>query len=284
MDKLIDAVNYLNINMDNMGAEFPEPAQDYQEFGQETDQENYGIDTMSLAEKVEAEKTKLPLSALPVIPLEIVNYYCKTFFDDEDFVYIRFELPVVIQELVIASGYYDIIDYMVNDEFYNSTNDNLSADAIMTNEYLTNLFDIVIQYNMTLDAEQTPPADFWPTWFISNVLSICDILQKYNFNMYDSFNNDIPDYYKEIYHGLQIIISMIATICEYYKDKLIISPANFNSRHTEKFMRLVNNLCIIMIHNKFKWVYYYNSLGNEPEPFTNKEEEPNWLIKPESPD
>jgi hypothetical protein len=198
----------------------------------------------------------LPVEQFPVLPLEVVNYYCRTHFDDEDFVYVQFELPQAIQSIIASSGCSDIILYL-RQTLATMVNGDVEYErhVIDTHERIIGLYDKVLDYNMTIEAEMEPDADLWPNTYLDEVSNVCStIVTGYNLDMNAPLYKNTAPYYREIYYGLGLIISQLCMICDYYYNKQGISnPINFSKHHRERFMRLVNNLCIIMIHNNFMW-------------------------------
>lgn len=199
----------------------------------------------------------LPIEQFPVLPLEVVNYYCRTHFDDEDFVYVQFELPQAIQNIIATSGCPDIIVYL-RQILATMVNGDLVYEPHVIESYnqIINLYDKVLDYNMTIEAEMEPDAALWPDTYLVDVSKVCSTIGTgYNLDM-DAplYKNTLP-YYREIYYGLGLIIRQLCMICDYYYNKQgITNPIDFSKHHRERFMRLVNNLCIIMIHNNFMWL------------------------------
>ena len=227
----------------------------------------------------------LSVEQFPVLPLEVVNYYCRTHFDDEDFIYVQFELPQVIQNIIATSGCTDIIAYM-RQTLTTMINGDAIYDPHVIDTYLRiiNLYDKVLDYNMTIEAEMEPDVELWPETYVSDVYTVCNtISSNYNLDMDDALYKDTKPYYREIYYGLSLIIRQLIMICDYYLNKHnITSPGHFLKQHQTRFMRLVNNLCIIMIHNNFMWsqtdVY---EMEDEPayNPFESHEPDTAWRLK-----
>lgn len=206
----------------------------------------------------------LPIEEFQVLPLEVVNYFCRTHFDDEDFIYCRFDLPPAIQQLIANSGARDINQFMHMDLQDAQHEGLLTPDALAVYEFVIGIYDIVQDYMMTLDAEQVPDSTLWPSSYMQDVLSVCNILfGTCNFNMYDPMYKGLMPYYREIYYGLGLIITQLDLITKYYLKRNVHSPALFNYRHQDRYMRLVNNLCIIMIHNRFTWRDYVLAVPEE---------------------
>lgn len=231
----------------------------------------------------------LPVEQFPVLPLEVVNYYCRTHFDDEDFIYVQFELPPAIQNIIAQSGCVDVITYMRQTlaSMIDNPDVEYAPHVIDTYTRIIGLYDKVLDYNMTIEAEMEPDADLWPDAYLSDVYTVCNtISSKCVLDMYDPMYKNTVPYYREIYYGLGLIIYQLTMICDYYLNKRnITSPAHFLKRHSDRFMRLVNNLCIIMIHNNFMWcqtdVNAMEDIADEPayNPFESHEPDTAWRLK-----
>lgn len=228
----------------------------------------------------------LSVEQFPVLPLEVVNYYCRTHFDDEDFIYVQFELPQAIQNIIATSGCADIIAYM-RQTLTTMINGDAIYESHVIDTYLRiiNLYDKVLDYNMTIEAEMEPDADLWPETYLADVYTVCSsISANYNLDMDAELYKDTQPYYREIYYGLSLIISQLTMICDYYNKCGITNPNDFLKHHRIRFMRLVNNLCIIMIHNNFMWaqVEFKDDVDMEDEcmnPFETNEPDTVWQLK-----
>jgi hypothetical protein len=228
----------------------------------------------------------LTVEQLPVLPLEVVNYYCRTHFDDEDFVYVQFELPQAIQSIIATSGCVDIIAYMRQTlATMIAKGAEYEPYVIDTYSRIINLYDKVLDYNMTIEAEMEPDEDLWPETYVLDVYTVCStISSNYNLDMDAEHYKDTQPYYREIYYGLGLIIQQLTMICTYYYNKCgITKPSAFLKLHRTRFMRLVNNLCIIMIHNHFMWdqVEFKADMDVEDviNPFETRDPDTVWQLK-----
>jgi hypothetical protein len=176
-----------------------------------------------------------------LLPLEVANYFCKTYFDDEDFIYVRLELPdrILSQSSHHSNGREDLIEFLANAE-------RPLGNGKIFNKLAT-LYQYVIGYYNMHDMEAIPPDSYWPVDFLHQVVSVCMTITG-NCDMdittpdYDYLNA----YNREVFYGLGLIIQQIRLISMYYG--LGASLAQFKDRHAIRFIRLVNNLCVIMIY------------------------------------
>jgi hypothetical protein len=199
----------------------------------------------TLIEKMES--TKLAKSEIiqneshlyNLLPLEVANYYCKTYFDDEDFIYIRLELPDRILSQGSHNGREDLIEFLASAERPQGNGEIFHK--------LATLYQYVIGYYNMQDIETTPLDSYWPVDFLQQVVNVCMTITG-NCDMdvttpdYDYLNT----YNREVFYGLGLIIQQIRLISMYYG--IGATMAQFRDRHAIRFIRLVNNLCVIMLY------------------------------------
>lgn len=190
---------------------------------------------------------------IPKDLLEIRNRQDTKHFDDEDFIYNRFELPQFILEEVAHSSL-DFVEYfhhMLKQFEQNSEFENFEVyyHVCIIYQYINTY------YSLSSEEREKINPQFFSYDFLSIVKTIChdvvcDCCLDYNDSSYTYFH----DYTKEVMHGLRLIITQLSTImrvleCHNYTD-LNKYPSNYFTR----VIKLINNLCIIMIFIKF----YYN--------------------------
>jgi hypothetical protein len=186
----------------------------------------------------------LEMDKFDVLPLEIVNFYCRTWFDDEDFIYVKFELPQAIQSC-LAHERSDIITWLKKDA---DKLQDVSATVSIVYNHIIWLFDKVLDYYMAIDADCFPDEETWLYELVCRANDIIFYLKRdYNMNILSSMYTGVHPYYREVYYGLGIIITQLEMIGEYYKGRIL----EMKERHRARYMRLINNLCIIFIHNRF---------------------------------
>ncbi len=174
-----------------------------------------------------------------LLPLEVANYFCKTYFDDEDFIYVRLELPDRILSQGSHHGREDLIEFLANAERP------LGNGEIF--HKLATLYQYIIGYYNMQDTEVTPPDSYWPADFLQQVVSVgmtitgnCDMdITTPDYDYLNAYN-------REVFYGLGLILQQIRLISMYYG--LSASMAQFADRHAVRFIRLVNNLCVIMLY------------------------------------
>ena len=149
----------------------------------------------------------------------------------------------------------DIIEFLKSRYDVDAESGIYDDNSLYVMKSLITIYDRIIEYYMYIDAEQMPSPDIWPPDFLHTVYNACNIITTTcDLNIFSPIYKDITPYYREIYYGLGLILSQLAIIYKHYMTLGITSPVNFIPRHSERFIRLLNNLCVIMFHNKFKWV------------------------------
>lgn len=191
------------------------------------------------------ETTQNESTLYNLLPLEVANYYCKTYFDDEDFIYVRLELPDRILSKGCHYGREDLIEFLANAE-------RPLGNCEIFNKLAT-LYQYVIGYYNMQDIEVTAPDTYWPMDFLQLVVSVCmTITGNCDMNITTPHYDYLNAYNREVFYGLGLIIHQIRLISMYYG--IGASLAQFRDRHAVRFIRLVNNLCVIMLYVN----YYFN--------------------------
>lgn len=174
-----------------------------------------------------------------LLPLEIANYYCKTYFDDEDFIYIRLELPDRILSQGSHNGREDLIEFLANAE-------RPLGNAEVFHKLAT-LYQYVIGYYNMQDTEATPTDSYWPADFLQQVVAVCmAVTGNCDMDITTTDYDYLNAYNREVFYGLGLIIQQIRLISMYYG--IGATLAQFSDRHAIRFIRLVNNLCVIMLY------------------------------------
>jgi len=215
------------------------------------------------------------------ISLEVANFYCKEYFDDEDFIHMTFELPNDLLDRIMSYGKLTITEYF--DEYMNSleTNNDDVESIIYYNIYLNCIFvyDKLLEYYMPSWYSSDSPHDindysnFNAEWTFKCKCLLDDIKHVLNLGMNDISITYLCEYNKEVYNGLFIIITRLELIFNNFNSNLsvneFVNTNNIDYRH--HVIRMVNNLCIILLYLKFYYVdnHYYQEM-NEITPKTDE--------------
>ncbi len=188
-----------------------------------------------------------------IIPLEIANYFCKNYFDDEDFVYIKLELPQKILDDVKHSGSADLVDYISKIKLPGKNDDVLHKIACVY-QYIIGYYD-AMEY-----AERLPDNQYFPSDFVAIVNELAYIISDCDMDITTAEYGYLNRYNKELFYGLGLIVMQIKMITEYYSKKtpmqcVMQTTINLMSeQHKVRYLRLVNNFSVIMLYTN----YYFN--------------------------
>lgn len=185
--------------------------------------------------------------------LEVRNRQNTKYFDDEDFIYCKFELPPKIIEEISHTGK-DFIDYFENllDNFesnFEFENYEVYCNTCILFQYIS-LYYLNIKNNITESKN-----NYFSNDFLLILKNVChDIICDCCLNSSDSSYTYFHDYTKEVMHGLKLIITQLSAIiqvldCHNYQD-----INKYPIKYKKKVLKLVNNMCVILFFIKF----YYN--------------------------
>ena len=193
--------------------------------------------------------------------LEVPNVYCGRYYDDEDFIYTKlaFSRPSSSDGMEgddemdgidrIEDSKLDYLEYMMQHNIIISNVEiDLNPNAIMAK--ILYIYQYVKSYYTSLrhlrpiDRLGHMPSDLL-VW-ISNVVDTTRVLLDRDLFNY-TVNENIPlEMFREMVYGLGLITCHIRLICNHYRVQVVDILGNEN--HLKKIMRLVNNLCVIMIY------------------------------------
>jgi hypothetical protein len=191
------------------------------------------------------------------LPLEVHNTYCSRYFDDEDFIYTKLVIPnIVLDELckkynIIANDLIDIIDYMKNDPL--KEDEDIDNYGVMIK--ILYIYSSVLKYynHESWVNESTKLTEFDTELFNDLNLIIKIMKEKITFNTEDEAFQACDKIYQEIAYGLHLIMNHMKILMNHYK-KYKCGLENFSFNHRNRFIRLLNNFCVIMIYLKFNIV------------------------------
>jgi len=185
------------------------------------------------------------------IILEVRNVYCSKYFDDEDFIYAR----IRFSDNITDSCDLNFETYLLIHQIEISPRDltlcpnSIFAKVLFLFQHSSSYFSS-LRHLRPLQRVAYLPENFLE-WVNNLVLIIRHLLDSDLFN-YTS-NEIIPEVmFNELSYGLHLITTHLKLICNHY-----ISSYNttnntqiMNEKHLKKLMRLVNNMCVIMIYFK----------------------------------
>lgn len=223
--------------------------------------------------------TDASIHKLPLVGLEVMQYYATDYFDDEDFVYQEFTLPSCVIESINQYS----LDVNYNNSISNS-NSNLEPYHARVSRYLINkymgldnsicslpmqnilrniiiLYENIIQYAAITDeygyesvtceciheiinSENNESDNFEHIIYQTTQA----ILQHINLNPHSDAYNNMARYSQETLYGLGIILYQIQCIMDAYANLDIHKIADgYSQAHIQRLFRLVNNMCVIIL-------------------------------------
>ena len=188
----------------------------------------------------------------PYICFGIPNNYCQNYFDDEDFIYNRYDITNDIKKYIKINNSIDeytsnfcigngiIVDY---------TNNNDNPDVIYAKIlYIYTYINYYYKDLKTLKPNERInhlPDDL--IYWIDNILTIFKtIFNNESFNS-ESFLSIEDVYFKELCYGLKIITNQLQLLLNHYRSH---SLWKMEDKHIKTFFRIVNNMCVIIIFMK----------------------------------
>ena len=179
----------------------------------------------------------------------IPNIYCSVHFDDEDFIFSRYLIPIEIKKKIKIND--SINEYLEN---YCIGNNMIidyeckSDDPDITYGKILYIYKFIEQYYK--DLKHLKPIErikHLPDTLLYWVENIVNIFKKVINNetlKETSFESLSNIYFKELVYGLNIIMNQISLMLNHYKT---ITLWDMEERHIKTFFKIVNNMCVIII-------------------------------------
>ena len=202
-----------------------------------------------------------------LLPPENLDYFCRDYFTDEDFLYETLELPPEISaEVAHSPG--ELIDYLKS--MGGRLSEELGVDnAVVFRQICDTYAQILDYYSGCQYYGHSPDPGFWPDDFVNRVWQFCVVIhQDYVLDPQSPINCTRLE--QELAHGIGMITAQIdlikshyaaiATESEYvttYTSQQPISLDDLTPEHFKRFILLTNNLCVLMIFIKF---YYSDEI------------------------
>lgn len=211
------------------------------------------------------------------LPLEVPNVFCYKYFDDEDYVYFTLRIPEEILanistfKLEECDNEIDLFQNIAKKTRKLIKSNSIIADCV-TNNYSNNFnkyyykydflnneiyYKIITIYINVLKFYYNINTSNLLTWSVfgnnlNNTLDgIFDQMHKEICFSYLENNYKCLDMlHKELIYGLRLIMSQLNIIRNFYR-KHNLAFQNYNVKHQNRFIRLLNNFCVLMIFLKF---------------------------------
>ena len=181
--------------------------------------------------------------------LGVPNVYCSKYFDDEDFVYARMKFSESLDdELDLNLMTYIQIHKLTISPLDLSLNPNSIFGKILYLYQHTQAYYTSLRYLRPLERAARLPTDLLE-WINNTITIIRYLLDNDLFNY--TFNELIPEeMYRELCYGLNLVICHARLLCNHYYLNNQQGLKNMEEKHLKKIMRIVNNMCVIMIYFK----------------------------------
>ena len=191
----------------------------------------------------------------PYICFGIPNKYCQKYFDDEDFIFNRYDITHNIKKYIISIKTNSTSEYTSNFCIgnniiidYNTSNDNpdiLYAKILYIYTYV-NYYYKDLNYLKPTERIKHLPDNL--LYWIGNIVSIFDKVINEESLKTEIFVSIEDIYFKELCYGLKIITSQLTLLINHYKS---YSLWKLEEKHIKLFFKIVNNMCVIIIFMKF---------------------------------
>lgn len=220
--------------------------------------------------------TIIPFDA-KYLPIEVPNMYCYKYFDDEDYVYFTLRIPEEILanistiKLETCNNEIDLFEKIalktrklikkneIYDDCVKDSYSNNSSQYYYKYEFLNNkvYYEIINIYINVLKFYYNINTNNMVRWgiFGNNLNNTLDeIFEQMKTEICFSFleNNYkcLDRLHKELVFGLRLIMNQMDIIRNFYRTHNLAFQ-NYNVRHQNRFIRLLNNFCVLMIFLKF---------------------------------
>lgn len=178
------------------------------------------------------------------IELGVPNLYCSHYFDDEDFIYTEFILPENITNYIANFGTFSeyVLHYIVHHKCiidFSKKDDVIYGKTIYIYQFIENgYFDIARTDYINGEIFN------WVTNLILCIKTYIDVNPKHS--RYD----DLSVYNRELLYGMNVIVCHVKMIIKHHQTSSLTID-KMDSLCRSKFLRILKNLCQILIYFKF---------------------------------
>ena len=188
----------------------------------------------------------------PYICFGIPNKYCQNYFDDEDFIYNRYDITNDIKKYIKINNSIDeyTSNYCIGNGIivdYTNSNDNpdvLYAKILYIYTYINYYYK---DLNKIKPIERIKHLPDGLIYWIDNILAIFkNVINEESLNS-ELFLSIEDVYFKELCYGLKIITNQLQLLLNHYRSH---SLWKMEEKHIKTFFKIVNNMCVIIIYMK----------------------------------
>ena len=210
-------------------------------------------DTIVSNDKVNDEANTIDIyDSSPYICFGIPNKYCQNYFDDEDFIYNRYDITNDIKKYIKINNSIDeytsnfcigngiIVDYTNN----NDNPDVIYAKILYIYTYINYYYKDLKELKPIERINHLPDALIY---WVDNILTIFKTIFNNESFKSESFLSIEDVYFKELCYGLKIITNQLQLLLNHYRSH---SLWKMEDKHIKTFFKIVNNMCVIIIFMK----------------------------------
>ena len=188
----------------------------------------------------------------PYICFGIPNKYCQKYFDDEDFIFNRYDITNDIKKYIKVNNSIDeyTSNFCIGNGImidYNNSNDNpdiFYAKILYIYNYINYYYKDLKDLTPIERIKHLPEHLLY---WIDNIVSIFKTVINDESLKLDTFLSIEDIYFKELCYGLKIITHQLELLLNHYKS---YSLWNLEDKHIKLFFKIVNNMCVIIIFMK----------------------------------
>ena len=220
----------------------------------------------------------------PNLNLEVRNIYCRKHFDDEDFIYMKMDLPSeLLNQIELFSNGDLSTDAMYS--FLSSAMENkVNINTTLSDRFqlINYLFSQVRYYYDVIEIDTHDDSHYFQ--FDEEFMDLAyklttDLIDNVNFDLNDESNKGANTYEKEVLYGCSLIIHQIQIIIHSYLQINITNVNEIHERHHTRLLRLINNLCVCLYYFNFK-LEYMEENGYEADTETDTPDDWKILTEP----
>ena len=189
----------------------------------------------------------------PNLNLEVPNIYCRQYFDDEDFIYMRLDIPSEMYNQIEVFSDGDISTDAIYTFLSNVSEEEYDGTSLDRFHMVSFLFSQVRYYYDNEESLEELHPFLFDVDFMEITYKLTNLLTKECiFDPDNEVHQHLNEYEKEVVYGCGLIIHQIQLIVHSYQQLNITSMNNIKNTHQERLIRLVNNLCVCVLYFKFK--------------------------------
>ena len=185
----------------------------------------------------------------PYICFGIPNKYCNYYFDDEDFIFNRYDTPNYITKYIRKNQSIDeyTSNYCIGNGIvvdYNCNSDNpdvIYAKILYIYQFINSYYKEYLHLN-PIERIKYMPENF--IYWVDNIVNILKKVVNDETLKSVSFSTIEDMYFRELFYGLNVIISQLTLLLSHYKTFTLV---NMSESHIKIFFKIVNNMCVIII-------------------------------------